>query len=404
MIDLQRYVMIVEGGLAGHMAHPIDYTDFTGNDLVDLVHQLFSGKIEDAHEKLDGTNLSVTMNNNGEVVFIRNGGDLNSPNGGMTINDMQEKWADKPSVANVFVTCGKIFQKVFSKLGSKYFNIDGNTRKIINCECIVAGKTNVILYDRDRVAFHGYKIYKLDTNGKWNEVEDHEGGVDDIYKAADGIDGAKPRPSLVIKKAEDAIKYDEQFTRCIEKLFADEQLSLDSSIEEWKMKRFSDIKPEWIDKDVDKIFKRWFNKDKSYTAVMMKRVYTDQDQQSKLKDDKFAKRYTTSVLKPLDDLFLKIGNAFIDICDGFANDLSKGEIITKLKNDLDSTIEEIKKNGSEDNIEALQKQLDRLHSLGEQVVNHTEGVVLMYKGRRMKLTGSFAPLNAIMGMVKFNKK
>ena len=37
MLDLQRYIMLLEGGAGGHMAHPFDYTDFTANDLIELV-------------------------------------------------------------------------------------------------------------------------------------------------------------------------------------------------------------------------------------------------------------------------------------------------------------------------------------------------------------------------------
>ena len=40
MINLQRYVMLFEGGAGGHMAHPIDYTDFTGEQLIELVENL----------------------------------------------------------------------------------------------------------------------------------------------------------------------------------------------------------------------------------------------------------------------------------------------------------------------------------------------------------------------------
>ena len=54
MINLNRYIMLFEGGPAGHMAHPFDYTDFTANDLIDLVDSLFKGKIENLKEKLDG--------------------------------------------------------------------------------------------------------------------------------------------------------------------------------------------------------------------------------------------------------------------------------------------------------------------------------------------------------------
>ena len=41
MIRLKEYIHIFEGGLGGHMAHPFDYTDFTANDLIDLVQSLF---------------------------------------------------------------------------------------------------------------------------------------------------------------------------------------------------------------------------------------------------------------------------------------------------------------------------------------------------------------------------
>ena len=88
MINLNRSIMLFEGGQAGHMAHPFDYTDFTANDLIDLVDSLFKGKIENLKEKLDGMNIMATMNNNGETVFIRNNSNLNSEKGGKSIEDM----------------------------------------------------------------------------------------------------------------------------------------------------------------------------------------------------------------------------------------------------------------------------------------------------------------------------
>lgn len=401
MLDLTRYIMLFEGGQGGHMAHPFDYTDFTGNDLIDLVESLFGGKIENMKEKLDGTNINATMNTKGEVVFIRNKKDLNSENGGMSIEDMANKWAENPAVAKNFVTAGKTIQQIFTKLGVKYFNPDSDTKKTINCECISAGKTNVMIYATDRVAFHGYKIFKKGSS-EWEEIEDHEGDVDDIYKAAEGIDSAKPRPNLIIKYTEQAIKYKEQFVKSIQDLFKNENLGLDISIEEWKRKRFNDIKPEWLDIEVDAIFNRWFNKDKSFKATELKKLYPEH--YNDVKDDKFCKPFISKVMSPLDDLFLQIGNAFINICDGFTNDGSKDKVISTLKNDLDEVIDNVKKEGSTEHQELLQRQLDRLKKLGDESINAAEGVVLMYKGRRMKLTGSFAPLNSILGIVKFSRK
>lgn len=44
----------------------------------------------------------------------------------------------------------------------------------------------------------------------------------------------------------------------------------------------------------------------------------------------------------------------------------------------------------------VEKNINRSQQLGNKF-NATEGIVFTYKGRRMKLTGSFARVNQIMG-------
>lgn len=392
--------MIMEGGAGGHMSHPYDYTELTGNDLLDLVDSLFSGKIENVKEKLDGTNIHATMNNQGQVVFIRNKSNLNSELGGMSIQDMADKWADKPSVQNTFLTAGEIITEIFEKLGSKYFNPSDDTRKVINCECIIAGKTNVMPYAEDRVAFHGYKIYKY--NGTTWEIEDEvEGHVDDIYKAAEGISAAKPRKNLVIKSLEEAAKFAKKFEKSIKDLFKQEDLSLNNSIEDWKKSRFEKIKPTWLDKKVDKVFARWFNNDKSFKATELKKIYPDN--YDDVKSDKFAKTYIKQVMEPIDDLFIELGNAFIKMCEGFTNDEAHHTIVDTIKNDIEDICAEIEKTGTDEVKQQFGFQLDRLMKLGDDAINSAEGVVFEYKGRLMKLTGSFAAINQILGTIKFNR-
>lgn len=398
MLNLQRYVMIYEGGAGGHMAHPIDYTDFTGEQLIELVDNLFSGKVTAIKEKLDGMNINATMNEHGEVVFIRNNSNLNSEKGGMSIDDMVEKWAEKEHQKRVFTQAGNIITTIFKKLGVKYFNPDNNTRKVINCECIVEGKTNIMPYASDRVAFHGYKIFERGVNKKgepaWIEKDEVEGGVEDIYKVAEGIDAAKPRPNLIIKSIEEGQKFVKQFTKSIDRLFADEDLNLTDSIEEWKFARFNKVKPEWLDKNVREIFNRWFNNDKSFKATELKKVYPDH--YDEVKDDKFGKPFVTKVMEPLDNLFLAIGNELIDLLDGFTNKDSHNKVIDTLKNDMEETIELVKQSGSTEAQDKVEKNLNRLKALNDKY-NSAEGVVFMYKGRLMKLTGSFAAINQILG-------
>ena len=394
LINKTKEVYVMEGGQAGHMAHPFDYTDFTANDLIQLVNDLFSGKVEHMKEKLDGFNIMATMNNKGDVVFIRNKSNINSENGGMSIQDMMEKWAEKEHQKKVFKRSGDIITTIFKKLGKSFFNPDSTHRKVINCECIVAGKTNILPYASDKVAFHGYQIYEL-QNGKWNLQEDVEGHVDDLYKAADGIDAAKPRQDLVIRSLQDGIKFAEKFNKEIVKLWNDEGLTMDKSVEDWKHVRFKKFAPEWCRED-DDIFNRICNDDKSVKATELKKRYPEHKDDIAQLEKSIKKEVVGNIMEPMDTLFLNIGNELIDLLDGFINSGTKDKVITTLKQDLESTIDAVEKSNSDKAKDKLQTAIRRLQKLNDKF-NVAEGIVIMYKGRRMKFTGSFAALNQALG-------
>ena len=396
MINLINYIKIFEGGAGGHMAHPYDYVEFTGQDLIEFIDDLFSGKIEHMKEKLDGFNIEATKNKDNKTVFIRNKTDRNSENGGMSIEDIKTKWEGKEHQQKTFLTAATIISQIFDKIDKSFFIIDETHKKTINCECIVEGNTNIIPYATDRVAFHGYKIYEWNGE-KWVEQEDVEGHVEELYKAAKGIDQAKPRPDLVIKSQEEANKLAEKFKKEVIKLWKAEKLELNATIDEWKHTRFVNLSPKWM-KDDNDIYNRIFNGDKSINLGILKKRYPDHiEELSKIDKDKdlFDK-----VSDPLNNLFLAIGNEVIDIMDGFVNSESKDKIIASLKNELSSTISIVNKGGNETDQKKLMKALERLKMLGDKF-NTAEGIVIVYKGRRMKLTGSFAPLNQALGL-RFN--
>ena len=397
MIGLTRYIMLFEGGAGGHMAHPFDYTDFTANDLIELVDSLFKGKVEHLKEKLDGYNINASMNNDGEIIFIRNNEERNSERGGVLLKDLDARWDGKERQKKVFITAGKIIEKIFPKVGKEFFNPDENHRKIINCECIIAGKTNIMPYAKDRVAFHGYTIWEKGTDKKgnftWVEQEDIEGHVDELYKAAEGIDEAKPRPDLMIKNLEEGTKFAEKFTKAITKLWTDEKLNTDASIEDWKKARFNKFAPDWCKGD-DVIFNRLCNGDKSVNLRELKKKYPNEDVGDL--DKGIKKTVVPQIMEPMDNLFLAIGNELLDQLDGFVNSENKDNIIAMVKQDTKDMINTIEQSDSVDAKDRLEKCMKRLQAVGYKY-NAAEGIVVMWKGRRMKFTGSFAAINQALG-------
>ena len=105
-------------------------------------------------------------------------------------------------------------------------------------------------------------------------------------------------------------------------------------------------------------------------------------------------------MEPLDNFFIELGNSIIELCDGILNQDSKAEIVKKLKTDLEDAVSEIELNGDDDANQKMTKQLQRLEGME---LNASEGIVFRYKGKLMKCTGSFAALNAAIGMIKFNR-
>ena len=390
-----------EGGASGHMAHIYDFTDLTLRDIKGIIRRLFSGKIEDVTEKLDGMNIQCTMNNDGDVVFIRNKGDLNSSKGGMSTDDMAAKWAGKERVANIYLSAAETITKVFEKIGKKFFNPDKNTKIVANCECITAGKTNVILYANAQVDFHNLWVYtRDDENSQWQKSEVTDKGLDVLDKACEGIDGAQLTPKVIIRVTEKSDQILVNYIKKIDAIFKAAGCSERSTIDDYKRARFNDKcdkKNKWITSDKrgqDALFNRWFNDDKSVKLTELKKIYKDNlDDLSNAN----SKQIVFECMRPIDMFFSSLGNAVISLCDNMVNAGVESTVINELSNDLESVVNAVREQGSSELNDKLTTQLNRLADLGNQI-NATEGIVFKYNDRLMKCTGSFACINQIVGL------
>ena len=402
MINLYQY--LVEGGASGHMAHPYDYTEFTLRDLKGLIRNLFSGKIEDITEKIDGTNIQATMNQQGQVVFIRNKTDLNSELGGMTIDDMAKKWEAKPSVAKTFLTAGHIITEVFEQIGPKFFNPSDNKKLVLNCECVTEGKTNVLYYNSSQVDFHDIWVYEKNEEGKWENTDVTKTGLDTIQKACEKVDNAQITPKLIIKVQQDSEEILVSFIKKLDRIFKDANCKEQSTVDDWKFSRFVSYckeHEEWTDwvlkseEGTRLLYRRWFYDDKSVNIKKICELYPEDANNVRSVDKKEYKKWIASVMEPLDNFFIELGNSIIELCDGILNQDSKAEIVKKLKTDLEDVVSEIELNGDDEANQKMARQLQRLEGME---LNASEGIVFHYKGKLMKCTGSFAALNAAIGI------
>jgi hypothetical protein len=72
-----------------------------------------------------------------------------------------------------------------------------------------------------------------------------------------------------------------------------------------------------------------------------------------------------------------------------------------IQKSIKSAVKELKGAKDINKIKRFKDNLKKLQSIGINNIVPTEGVVFMYKGKLFKLTGTFAPVNQILGLLHF---
>ena len=75
-----------------------------------------------------------------------------------------------------------------------------------------------------------------------------------------------------------------------------------------------------------------------------------------------------------------------------------------MKKQVDNAVSSIRAGGNIEKIKKLKAQLEKLESIGGMdAIVPSEGLVFKYNGKTYKITGAFAPVNQITGMLKFSR-
>jgi len=103
-------------------------------------------------------------------------------------------------------------------------------------------------------------------------------------------------------------------------------------------------------------------------------------------------------IRPFEDIFLGIGADILSFMSSVLT-ANPDKAIRAMKNQLDKTIKDVRKSGDVKKIAKLKMELQRLKAIGgtDKIVPN-EGIVFVYGGKTFKLTGTFAPLNQILGL------
>ena len=428
--------LISEGGAAGHMSHPFDDKDLTFADLKEMIRRSLAGELnveKEVTEKLDGQNLMFSWKD-GKLVSARNQGHLkNAGANAPDVTAFESIFSDRPeNIRDAFVTAVKDLESAISKLSDAQKNkVFKEGERFMNIEVMTPATQNVIPQNVDMLVFHGTQAY--DSAGKPVSVDsdgnDITGELKDSARMLSGMlkqinADVQSRYSLnapIVVELPKSKTFGDSFKKysaMLDKLKKEFKLKDNDKVMKyhdawWRNllnKQQSKLKEIFPAKVYEALIGRWAYNDKSnkITTIRM-----DLSEQPKLKDwvNKFekediVKQFETNMW-PFQFIFLKLGAEVLQNVKGFvaaggSDDIAKAlDAHTKtLKAKKISSVESPEK--FKKDIAKLFKNLDRLTAIGgTKVIAPSEGVVFQYKGGTYKLTGTFAPINQIMGIMRF---
>ena len=78
--------------------------------------------------------------------------------------------------------------------------------------------------------------------------------------------------------------------------------------------------------------------------------------------------------------------------------------VQKIRKDVVKSINTVSKSKDVKKINTLKAQIEKLEAIGGlSSIVPSEGIVFKYKGNTYKFTGAFAPVNQIVGALKFSR-
>jgi hypothetical protein len=402
--------MINEGGAYGHMNHPFDISmNLTFGDLKKIINNALDGKLGVVREKTDGQALAISWKN-GKLIAARNKGHL--ANGGANALDMSalaSKFGGRGALSDAYNFAMRDLSAAISGLGEKERqSIFKDGSAFCNLEVIYPENANVIPYGQSLLVFH-------------NVVEYDEKGV-----AIGGVKGAESKLASMIKninahvqskytlqgppitklpKDEKLSSQKGKFNGMLSRLQSEFGLSDKDGVAEyhyaWWMNFVNKSKKNLAQLEKEGLARRWAFDNKSFTIKSI----ADEDAR-KWADgvDKDAKdKIMKGNLRKFEDIFLGVGAEVLSFMSSVLT-AQPDSALQSIKASLESSISDIRNGGSEAQIKRLEKELARLNAIGgfEKLVPN-EGLVFFYKGNTYKLTGTFAPLNQILGIFKFGR-
>jgi len=404
--------LIMEGGAYGHMNHPFDVEmNLTFGDLKAIIKGALNGNLELAREKTDGQALAISWRDDRGLIAARNKSHLKNKGAeALTIKGVADKFANRGGLTDAYNFAMKDLESAIKGLSkAQRDKIFQQGASFMNLEVIYPTSVNVIPYDQPLLVFHNTTEYNEEGEGigaNQSAARILAGMIKQINKDVQSNYTIQGPPVTELPKSQKLSAQQSKFESMLKKLQSEFKLKDSDGVADYHQAWWE----QWVDKNSPEtltnkekmgLVKRWAFNDKGF-RLDNKNIESDKVLQwvkkvDKLDRDKISKENTMK----FEEIFLGVGAEVLSFMSSVLA-ANPDKAVRDMKKELDTTIKAVQKSGDPKKIEKLRLELERLARLGgkEKIVPN-EGIVFVYKGNTYKLTGAFAPLNQILGLMYF---
>jgi hypothetical protein len=416
--DIKK-VFLTEGGAFGHLNHPFDDKSLTFSDLKNIIIYGLEGKLnreDKVSEKLDGQNLMISWVN-GRLKAARNKGHLkDSGKNSLDAKGVASKFAGRGAIKEAFTGAMLDLEKAIGSLSdSQKKKVFGNGTKWMNLEVIYPQTANIIDYDVAEIVFHGTTEYNKSGSPIGYSKEGArmlEGMIRQVNQNIQKRFKIGKPNFLKLQKVQNFGKLKSKFLGQLNKLQGRFGLSDGQGLTQYHYEWWSEyilrnikslgtgIRP----KELQRLIYRWAYFNKDYSLGQIKKDFADRPKLLEwiLKTDKEDhKKVFKQTIKPFEILFFQVGAEILKNVSGFLA-VSPDKAVQKIRQDVISAVKSLQKPDNLAKLEKLKIQIEKLEAIGGiNAIVPSEGLVFKYKGNIYKFTGAFAPINQIVGSLKF---
>jgi hypothetical protein len=397
--------LLLEGGAYGHMSHPFDDMELTFGQLKDIISKALDGDLGVVREKTDGQALAISWKN-GRLIAARNKGHLqNAGEAAMGIEDVASKFAGRGGLTDAYNYAMKDLSAAIAGLSkSQRDKVFNEGKCFMNIEVIWPTSVNVIPYGQALLVFHNTTCY--DETGKaigadQSAARTLAGMIKQINADVQSKYTIQGPPITSLPKNQNLSSLKGKYLSKLSKLQTEFGLADDDTMalyhQSWWENYIDKNCPTQIDKITkEALVKRWAFGDKSFRlntisneAIVKWAIDTDKINVAKQQKEN---------MQQFEEIFLGVGADILSFVSSVLT-VHPDTAIRNMKDRLKDTADKVRTAGSPSQIQKLKTELERLNKLGgiDKIVA-SEGLVFFYGGKTYKLTGTFAPLNQILGI------